>query len=83
MRNQGEDAFKPELYGDLIIIEKRISESTSSTVLKNSQGLTFFFCFLPLGQEEFKINTLVTFWGPYEVHSMGKERGKVRKVVRG
>ncbi|KAF9602404.1 hypothetical protein IFM89_027533 [Coptis chinensis] len=38
VKNQGEDAFKPEIYGDLIIIERRISESTSSTVLKDHQG---------------------------------------------
>ncbi|KAJ8542030.1 hypothetical protein K7X08_016896 [Anisodus acutangulus] len=38
MKNRGEDAFKAETYGDLIMIERRISESTSSTVLKNYQG---------------------------------------------
>lgn len=38
MKNEGEDAFKPEIYGDTIIIERRISESTSSTVLKDHQG---------------------------------------------
>ncbi|KAF3433163.1 hypothetical protein FNV43_RR24265 [Rhamnella rubrinervis] len=38
IKNQGEDAFKPEIYGDVIIIERRISESTSSTVLKDRQG---------------------------------------------
>ncbi|KAA8539788.1 hypothetical protein F0562_026480 [Nyssa sinensis] len=38
IKNQGEDAFKPDTYGDVIIIERRISESTSSTVLKNHQG---------------------------------------------
>lgn len=38
MKNQGEDAFKGETYGDLIMIERRISESTSSIVLKNYQG---------------------------------------------
>lgn len=38
IKNQGEDAFKPETYGDLIIIERKISESTSSTVLKDHQG---------------------------------------------
>lgn len=38
MKNQGEDAFKPEQYGDIIIIERRILESTSTTVLKNWQG---------------------------------------------
>lgn len=38
VKNQGEDAFKPEVYGDAIIIERRINQSTSSTVLKDFQG---------------------------------------------
>ncbi|XP_015076680.1 structural maintenance of chromosomes protein 6B [Solanum pennellii] len=38
MNNRGEDAFKGETYGDLIMIERRISESSSSIVLKNYQG---------------------------------------------
>ncbi|KAK4716887.1 hypothetical protein R3W88_015225 [Solanum pinnatisectum] len=38
MKNRGEDAFKAENYGDLIMIERRISESSSSIVLKNYQG---------------------------------------------
>ncbi|WMV31144.1 hypothetical protein MTR67_024529 [Solanum verrucosum] len=38
MKNRGEDAFKAEAYGDLIMIERRISESASSIVLKNYQG---------------------------------------------
>ncbi|XP_028088546.1 structural maintenance of chromosomes protein 6B-like [Camellia sinensis] len=38
IKNQGEDAFKPDVYGDVIIIERRISEATSSTALKNHQG---------------------------------------------
>ncbi|KAL6854585.1 hypothetical protein ACP4OV_019147 [Aristida adscensionis] len=38
IKNQGEDAFKPELYGDLIILERRINESSSSTVLKDQHG---------------------------------------------
>ncbi|KAL6530279.1 hypothetical protein OROHE_014632 [Orobanche hederae] len=28
IKNQGEDAFKPEVYGDIIIVDRRISEST-------------------------------------------------------
>lgn len=39
LKNQGEDAFKPEIYGRLIIIERRITESTSSIFLKDHQGL--------------------------------------------
>lgn len=38
MKNNGEDAFKPEIYGDIIIIERRITESTTSTVLKDYLG---------------------------------------------
>ncbi|CAA0834565.1 Structural maintenance of chromosomes protein 6B [Striga hermonthica] len=38
IKNQGEDSFKPEVYGSIIIVERRISESTSSISLKNSQG---------------------------------------------
>ncbi|PIA35639.1 hypothetical protein AQUCO_03500177v1 [Aquilegia coerulea] len=38
LKNEGGEAFKPEVYGDVIIIERRISESTSSTVLKDHQG---------------------------------------------
>ncbi|XP_020260784.1 structural maintenance of chromosomes protein 6B-like [Asparagus officinalis] len=38
IKNQGEDAFKHETYGDLIIIERRITESTNSIVLKDRQG---------------------------------------------
>ncbi|KAK1272381.1 hypothetical protein QJS04_geneDACA012444 [Acorus gramineus] len=39
LKNGGQDAFKPEKYGDLIIIERRITQSTGSTVLKNSRGI--------------------------------------------
>ncbi|KFK25150.1 hypothetical protein AALP_AA8G072300, partial [Arabis alpina] len=38
MKNEGEDAFKPEIYGDTLIIERRIAESSSTTVLKDHQG---------------------------------------------
>lgn len=38
MNNEGDDAFKPHVYGDTLVIERRISYSTSSTVLKDSQG---------------------------------------------
>ncbi|KAL2329351.1 hypothetical protein Fmac_022778 [Flemingia macrophylla] len=38
IQNEGEDAFKPDIYGDVIIVERRISESTSSTTLKDHQG---------------------------------------------
>ncbi|XP_073111827.1 structural maintenance of chromosomes protein 6B [Elaeis guineensis] len=38
IKNQGEDAFKHEIYGDLIILERKITESTSSIILKDCQG---------------------------------------------
>ncbi|KAI9101480.1 hypothetical protein K1719_023962 [Acacia pycnantha] len=38
IRNEGEDAFKPQIYGDMITVERRISESTSSIVLKDYRG---------------------------------------------
>ena len=38
INNHGEDAFKPEVYGNLIILERRITESTSSTILKDQHG---------------------------------------------
>ena len=40
INNHGEDAFKPELYGNTIILERRITESTSSTVLKDQHSKT-------------------------------------------
>ncbi|XP_027910964.1 structural maintenance of chromosomes protein 6A-like isoform X2 [Vigna unguiculata] len=38
IQNEGEDAFKPEIYGHVINVERRISESASSTTLKDHQG---------------------------------------------
>ncbi|XP_031393668.1 structural maintenance of chromosomes protein 6B isoform X2 [Punica granatum] len=38
LKNRGEDAFKPDIYGDTIMIERRISESTSTTILKDCNG---------------------------------------------
>ncbi|KMZ62353.1 hypothetical protein ZOSMA_46G00280 [Zostera marina] len=38
IKNKGEDAFKPEIYGDMLIIERRITEATSSTILKDCYG---------------------------------------------
>ncbi|XP_038976573.1 structural maintenance of chromosomes protein 6B isoform X4 [Phoenix dactylifera] len=38
IKNQGEDAFKHEIYDDLIILERKITESTSSIILKDCQG---------------------------------------------
>ncbi|XP_023549860.1 structural maintenance of chromosomes protein 6B-like isoform X1 [Cucurbita pepo subsp. pepo] len=38
MENSGEDAFKPGIYGNVIIIERRISEASGAIVLKDCQG---------------------------------------------
>ncbi|RLM87021.1 uncharacterized protein C2845_PM04G11530 [Panicum miliaceum] len=38
INNHGEDAFKPEVFGNVIILERRITESSSSTVLKDQHG---------------------------------------------
>ncbi|CAL0334296.1 unnamed protein product [Lupinus luteus] len=40
IQNEGEDAFKPEKYGHLIIVERKISESSTSITLKDHQGKT-------------------------------------------
>lgn len=38
LTNEGIDAFKPNDYGEKIIIERRITESGNTSVLKDSQG---------------------------------------------
>ncbi|KFY29597.1 hypothetical protein V494_08642 [Pseudogymnoascus sp. VKM F-4513 (FW-928)] len=39
LKNQGSDAYKPELFGDAIIVERHFSKSgTSGFKLKNAQG---------------------------------------------
>lgn len=38
VRNRGEESFKPDIYGDSIKIERRINQSSSTTVLKDHQG---------------------------------------------
>ncbi|KAK7255917.1 hypothetical protein RIF29_29345 [Crotalaria pallida] len=38
IQNEGEDAFKPEKFGDLIIVERKIYESSSTITLKNHRG---------------------------------------------
>ncbi|KAI3838663.1 hypothetical protein MKW92_042114 [Papaver armeniacum] len=41
IKNQGEEAFKPEIYGDVIVVERQIRDSGSNTtVLKNHRGVT-------------------------------------------
>lgn len=43
INNEGDDGFKREIYGDSIIIERRITVSTSSTVLKDQYGINLFY----------------------------------------
>ncbi|XP_039048766.1 structural maintenance of chromosomes protein 6A-like [Hibiscus syriacus] len=38
IKNGGVDSFKPDIFGDTIIIERRITDSTSSIVLKDCQA---------------------------------------------
>uniref|UniRef100_A0A2P2KQB0 Structural maintenance of chromosomes 6 smc6 n=3 Tax=Rhizophora mucronata TaxID=61149 RepID=A0A2P2KQB0_RHIMU len=38
MKNEGDEAFKPHIYGGAIIIERRITQSANSTTLKNCRG---------------------------------------------
>ncbi|KAI4383059.1 hypothetical protein MLD38_008940 [Melastoma candidum] len=38
LKNVGEEAFKPHSYGDMITIERRITESATSTLLKDYHG---------------------------------------------
>jgi len=39
IRNKGPDAYKPEIYGDRIIIERRLSrEGSNGYKIKNSSG---------------------------------------------
>lgn len=46
LKNQGDDAFKPEVYGDVIIIERKISGTSNATVLKDQQGLHFLLYYV-------------------------------------
>ncbi|CAN1267083.1 Structural maintenance of chromosomes protein 6B [Linum perenne] len=38
IKNEGDDAFKHDLYGDAIILERRITQSGSSLTLKDHRG---------------------------------------------
>ena len=46
IKNEGDDAYKRELYGDTIIVERRITESTSATLIKDQQGSCCFYFLL-------------------------------------
>ncbi|CAN1754773.1 Structural maintenance of chromosomes protein 6B [Linum perenne] len=43
IKNEGDDAFKHDLYGDAIILERRITQSGSSLTLKDHRGMSFYF----------------------------------------
>lgn len=45
LKNQGGDAFKPDIYGPSITIVRRITESGSTIVLKDHQGLDLMLVF--------------------------------------
>lgn len=38
IKNEGDEPFKPDIYGDSIIIERRITQTTGSTVMKDHRG---------------------------------------------
>ena len=46
IRNQGQDAYQPELYGDAIIVERRITKSSSMVNIKDRGGLLLFHTLL-------------------------------------
>lgn len=60
IKNEGEDAFKREIYGDVIVLERRISESTSSTVLKDHQGFNYFLLLLYI--YIYNLMEIVVYW---------------------
>ena len=42
LRNEGSDAYKPETYGQSIMVERRISsDGTSGYSIKNHKGIPF------------------------------------------
>ncbi|KAG6418477.1 hypothetical protein SASPL_120681 [Salvia splendens] len=52
IKNQGEDAFKHELYGDVIIVERKVTESASGGITsRNNQD----FMMLCLGAQVGKL----------------------------
>nr|GMD50071.1 structural maintenance of chromosomes protein 6B-like isoform X1 [Ipomoea batatas] len=58
IKNQGEDSFKPETYGRTIIVERRITESASSIILKNHQGFLYYY-FIITGSHWIEIKDFV------------------------
>jgi hypothetical protein len=41
VKNEGEEAYEPHLYGDVIQIERKITETSSSYKIKSATGLLF------------------------------------------
>ena len=58
LKNEGVDAFKLESYGESIIIERRITESSSTLTLKDQQG--WYLLFLEYCKGNFMLVNLVT-----------------------
>ncbi|CAI0377849.1 unnamed protein product [Linum tenue] len=46
IKNEGHDAFKHDIYGDAIILERRINQSGGSMTLKDHRGLCSFTKFI-------------------------------------
>ncbi|CAA7391608.1 unnamed protein product [Spirodela intermedia] len=67
IKNHGCDAFKPETYGDLIIVERRITESTSSTILKDYKGKK-------VAQRKNELRELIDVENPCVIMSQDKSR---------
>ncbi|EFJ36741.1 hypothetical protein SELMODRAFT_60327, partial [Selaginella moellendorffii] len=52
MKNEGCDSYKPERYGKMIIIERRITATASTTALKDEHGMDFFPYFFVSAKKE-------------------------------
>ncbi|KAG6390860.1 hypothetical protein SASPL_148605 [Salvia splendens] len=77
IKNQGEDAFKHELYGDTITVERRISESAGGSItLKNSQGRKIGSKREDLREivEYFNVSTAIDVENPCTIMTQDKSR---------
>ncbi|XP_039048758.1 structural maintenance of chromosomes protein 6A-like [Hibiscus syriacus] len=74
IKNGGIDSFKPDIFGDTIIIERRITDSTSSTVLKDNQVILDDFLATVASFVVIVLQTLVNgdTWGPAAEQAIGK-----------
>ena len=44
LRNRGQDAYKPDVFGEQIVIERRLQSSgTNETKIKTCTGVPIFF----------------------------------------